>query len=100
MRLIWTAESLNKLIEIENFIAEDNPTAAIDFIEYLITQAETILDNPLSGRVVPEFSNIEIRELIRNNYRIVYRVKNDAIEILTIFEAHRLIRRVDILKRG
>ena len=100
MKLIWTAESLNKLIEIENFIAEDNPAAAIDFVEYLIVQSETILDNPLSGRVVPEFSNIDIRELIRNNYRIVYRVQNDCIEILTIFEAHRLIRRVDILKRG
>lgn len=46
---------------------------------------------PLAGRVVPEYADRqEIRELLRRAYRIVYRVGENAIEILTIFEGHRL----------
>jgi len=100
MKLIWTEESLNKLIEIEEFIAEDNPIIAAEFIEYLIGKAERIIENPNSGRVVPEFSNPRIRELIQKNYRIVYQVSKDKIQILTVFEAHRLIRRDEIIKNG
>lgn len=96
MKLIWTDESLKRLIEIEDFIAVDNPTRAEDFIDFLINKAELIPENPQMGRVVPEFSNPKIRELIVKNYRIVYRIRESIIEILTVFEGHRLIRRDEI----
>jgi plasmid stabilization system protein ParE len=41
---------------------------------------------------VPEISNPEIRELLFKKYRIVYRVKKNAVEILTVFEGRRLLR--------
>ncbi len=44
------------------------------------------------GRIVPEISNPEIRELIVEKYRIVYRVQEADIEILTVFEGHKLLR--------
>ena len=44
------------------------------------------------GRIVPEISNPEIRELIVEKYRIVYRVQEEDIEILTVFEGHKLLR--------
>ena len=84
MYINWTQESLNKLIEIEEFIAEDNPEKAVLFIDYLIEQTDVIAQNPQIGRKVPEFSNPYIRELIIKNYRIVYRVDDKAIFILTI----------------
>jgi len=96
MKLIWTDESLKRLIEIEDFIAVDNPTRAEDFIDFLINKAELIPENPQMGRVVPEFSNPKIRELIVKNYRIVYRIRESIIEILTVFEGHRFIRRDEI----
>jgi plasmid stabilization system protein ParE len=40
---------------------------------------------------VPEI-NPEIRELLFRKYRIVYRVKKNTVEILTVFEGHRLLR--------
>ncbi|MCK5146932.1 type II toxin-antitoxin system RelE/ParE family toxin [bacterium] len=100
MKLIWTEESLNKLIEIEEFIAEDNPIIAIEFVEFLIDCAEEIANNPNRGRAIPEFGNPKIRELIQKNYRIIYQVTSGQIEILTVFEAHRLIRRSEIIKNG
>lgn len=99
MTLLWTKEALRNLIEIDQYISRDNPTAAISFVDKLISLAETILDNPRRGRVVPEFSLENIRELIFNNYRIVYLVKKSSIEVLTVFEGHQLLNKEKIVKR-
>ena len=98
MRIIWSKESLIKLIEIEDFIAEDNIEIAKKFTDFLISRSSLIEDNPKIGRVVPEFSKPTIRELIIKGYRLVYRIKDDLIEILTVFEGHRQIRKSEIFK--
>jgi plasmid stabilization system protein ParE len=62
------------------------------FVNYLIDKGESIALNPRIGRMVPEISNPEIRELIVKKYRIVYRVQEEEIVILTVFEGHKLLR--------
>lgn len=91
MKVIWSKESLRQLIEIENFIAVDNPDKAAKFISKLIDRGEKIKDFPFKGRIVPEFSINEIREVFQNTYRIVYRISDNQIEILTVFEGHKLL---------
>jgi len=97
MKLSGTREALNRLIEIEEFIAQDSPSRAEDFIDYFLEKVSLIPDNHEIGRIVPEISNIAIRELLIKNYRLVYRIKTTVIEILTVFEGHRLQRRDEIL---
>ncbi|MEI6208730.1 MAG: type II toxin-antitoxin system RelE/ParE family toxin [Desulfuromonadales bacterium] len=93
MRVTWSREARENLVDIEEFIARDSLERAIGFVDALIDHAEAIVaDNPRSGRIVPEISNPDIRELIYRGYRIVYRLKGDAPEILTVFEGHRLMR--------
>ena len=46
---------------------------------------------PLSGRRVPEVGRDDVREVIKGAYRIVYRLRNDRAEVLTVFEGHRLL---------
>jgi len=75
MKIFWTKEALLRLQEIEEYISRDNPISAIEFVDKLITVAETIIDNPKKGRIVPELSLENIRELLHQNYRIVYLVK-------------------------
>ena len=36
MKLVWTQEALNKLIEIEEYISKDSPARAIKFVDRLI----------------------------------------------------------------
>ena len=88
----WTNEALENLWEIETFIGRDNPKKAESFINHLIEQGKSIALNPHMGRMVPEISNPEIKELIAKKYRIVYRVHEQEIEILTVFEGHKLLR--------
>ena len=97
MTVIWTREALEKLNEIEKFIATDSPKRAEEFINFLIERCESILKNPKIGRSVTEISIPEIREIIVKKYRIIYRIRVGKIEILTVFECHRLLR-IDELK--
>ena len=98
MKLVWTKEALHRLLEIEEYISRDNPVAAVDFVDKLISLAETLVDNPKKGRVVPELSLENIRELLYKNYRIVYLIKKSSVEILTVFEGHQLLKKEEILK--
>ncbi len=91
MKIIWTREALENIIEIENYISEDNPNKAVEFTDSLINQCDYLIDNPDMGRIVPELSDPNIRELIHKNYRIVYRHIDEEIQILTVFEGHRLL---------
>lgn len=99
MKLFWTKEALHQLQDIEEFISRDNRIAAIEFVDKLISVAETIADYPEKGRIVPELSLDNIRELIHKNYRIVYLVKKNSIDILTVFEGHQLLKQEEIIKK-
>ncbi len=89
MKLSWTPEALLRLIEMEEFMARDSPVRAEGFVDALVEKTSLILDNPETGRIVPEISNNSIRELLIKNYRVVYRVKASQIDILTVFDGHK-----------
>ena len=91
MKLYWTYQAREDLKEIGHYIAEDNPQAARRWITRLRDRAKKIPDAPRAGRIVPEFMKENIREVIEQNYRIVYQIKENRIDILTVFESHRLI---------
>ena len=93
MKIFWTKEALLRLQEIEEYISKDNQIAAVEFVDKLISVAETIIDNPEIGRIVPELSFENIREILHKNYRIVYLVKKNSIDILTVFEGHQLLKK-------
>lgn len=46
--------------------------------------ADRLAAYPLLGRVVPEFDDPLVRELIVGRYRLVYRVEGDTIFVVTI----------------
>ena len=92
MKIVWTHEALERLTWIEDYISKDSPERAARFVDQLIQHAESLRDTPRAGRIVPEIAHPDIRELIFKKYRIVYRVKKDCIELLTVFEGHMLLR--------
>lgn len=91
MNIYWPKESLLNLQEIEDFISQVNSNAAIKLTDKLITFIEDLIDFPEKGRIVPELSIGQIREILHKNYRIVYLVKKNSINILTVFEGHKLL---------
>jgi toxin ParE1/3/4 len=92
MKIRWSHEALERLIEIEAYISKDSPARAIQFVDQLIDHAQVLSGKPHMGRTVPELANPDIRELIFKKHRIVYRLKANQIEIVTVFEGHRMLR--------
>ncbi len=89
--LIWSPAAKFDLKSILDFIAEDSPSVSKQVIQNIINYVEKLPDFPELGRVVPEFSDPTIREIIRKPFRIVYRVNNERqdIEIIRIWHAAR-----------
>ncbi len=92
MKVVWTATAVARLEAIEDFIAQDDPAAAERFIDELLDAGEGLGDTPQRGRVVPELPGSALREVVHRGYRLVYRVTAKRVEILTVFEGHRLLR--------
>ena len=92
MKIRWSHEALERLIEIEEYISMDSPARAAKFVDQIIDHTELLSDKPRMGRAVPELTTPDIRELIFKKYRIVYRIKANHIEIVTVFEGHRMPR--------
>jgi plasmid stabilization system protein ParE len=74
---------------IGEYIAQDNPGAALAWVERLQQRANAAATAPNAGRVVPERGRSDIREVFLRSYRIVYRVDGDDVVVLTVFEGHR-----------
>jgi addiction module RelE/StbE family toxin len=88
--LSWSPQSLHDLETIRAYIAEDSPHYADLVLRRLVAAVERLRVFPKSGRIVPERSDPEIREVIVRPYRIVYRVLPGQVEIVTVFHASRL----------
>lgn len=70
-RLIWSPIAEFDLKDIAGFISERNLLAARQFVENLLQSVERLLEFPQSGRIVPEFNDSAIREVIHKPCRIV-----------------------------
>jgi toxin ParE1/3/4 len=57
---------------------------ASGFVERIILAADRLVDYPKVGRVVPETNDENVRELLYQGYRLIYRVKGDSIEMLSV----------------
>jgi toxin ParE1/3/4 len=90
-RVSWTEEATGDLESIREFIGRDSPRYAALTVERLVRAVDILEDHPEAGRIVPEFGQRDLKELIRGSYRIVYRLQGDAAQILTVFRASRQI---------
>lgn len=92
VKIVWTEFALEDLRLIHDYIAKDSKTYADRLIDKLIARVDQLETFPKSGRVVPEFDNTDIRELIEGNYRIIYEIKPEHIGIIRIHHAARLLQ--------
>jgi toxin ParE1/3/4 len=79
------------LADIVRYVARHNPDAAARLGYELITRAESVAAFPEIGRVVPEFRQSNLREVICRSYRIIYRLRHDGerIDIVRFWHAAR-----------
>ena len=89
-RLRWTPQALDDIEAICKFIARDSDYFAHLFANKVFEKAKTLEAFPNAGRIVPESNQEMIREIFHGSYRIIYRIREDEIEVLTFHHSARL----------
>ena len=91
-KIIWSEKAAANLEAIHRYIARDSRLYAQRFIKNIISHPIILESMPFAGRIVPEFNEPKIRELIYREYRLVYRVEeNQNITILTVIQGNKLL---------
>ena len=85
----WSPRAASDLEEICEYIARDSEHYASLFAARVVATVRRIQRFPESGRIVPEYQDPTLREALLGNYRIVYRLTPEAVEIAAICHGAR-----------
>ena len=96
MKVLWSPLAIDRVSEIGGYIARDDPDAAERWIDAVFEKVDSLKTFPESGRIVPEARDKTIRELIYGNYRIVYRMQEKKISVLTVRHVKQILPTDDI----
>jgi toxin ParE1/3/4 len=84
MKVFWTETAIRNLSAIRTYIEQTSPTYAKRLVDQITSRSKQIAAFPNSGRIVPEFDNDFVREIIEGNYRIIYAIQGNQVEILAV----------------
>jgi len=97
----WSGPAKRDLKQIYDFIAQDSKYYAKNVVEHIVDKSESLEPFPKAGRIVPELSDPNVREIFVYSYRLIYEVKSNRVEILAIVHGRRdfLNANLDMLKK-
>lgn len=93
--IIWSQASLDDIDAIGEYIHRDSPYHAQRVVEALLALGESIAEQPLIGRLVPELGDERIRERFLYSYRLIYEIGERRIEVLAVIHGRRLLESID-----
>jgi len=87
-----TDSAINDLRELLLYYEEQLvPQVGQRFVTEILDRIDTLSDNPDIGRIVPEFSTDNIRELIHKPFRVVYLRESSIISIVRVWRSERIL---------
>ena len=87
--VIWTLRARETLDEAAAYVAEDSSEAALNLVERALDGAESLSTFSERGRLVPEFDDPTLREIIVYRYRLVYEVAPSQVTVLAFIHGAR-----------
>lgn len=96
-QVVFSPSARTDLRSIVRYISFDAPDRALQFGRFLVSHTKALAQFPELGRVVPEFGDAFIREIIVRSYRIVYRLDHSKhlVEVLRFWHAARGIPEIN-----
>ncbi|MEJ2250811.1 MAG: type II toxin-antitoxin system RelE/ParE family toxin [Candidatus Lokiarchaeota archaeon] len=88
----WTNNALEELDDIALYISKDSPNYAHILINEIYEMVSHLKQFPKFGRKVPEYDNPNLREILYKNYRIIYLIKQDHLEIISVVHGSRKLK--------
>ena len=100
MKIVWSPLAIDRASEEAAFIAGDKPEAAKRWLEGLFATVDRLATFPLLGKAVPELRAAEYRQLTYRSHRVVYRVNDDSVAILTVRRFKQQLRPEELRENG
>lgn len=92
MKVSFSESAIEDLEDIKEYYSDLRvPEIGDDFVVAIFEQIETLIDHPDIGRVVPEFNEEHIRELIHPPFRIVYLRGKSLVQVVRVWRSERLL---------
>ena len=88
-RVVWTEPAWDDLESIAEYIARDSAAYAAGVVAELKEAAQSLARFADRGQIVPEFRDESIRELLVRPYRLVYRISQEHLTVLTVVHGSR-----------
>lgn len=85
----WTEAAADDLEGIGSYIGKDSPSYAAAFIREAIEASKSLGTLAERGRVVPEWSDESVRELMIGNYRLIYQLSGSSTFIIGLVHGSR-----------
>lgn len=97
-KVLWAGSAVQDLESIIAYIAEDSPANAKKILSKINKTVSDLYHSPHRGRFVPELQSQGIllyRELVVAPWRVMYRVSENTVLVLSVFDYRQNIE--DIL---
>ena len=92
MKISFSESALDDLDQIKKYYGDlELPDVAERFVADIFAPVETLADHPDIGRVVPEFNESHIRELIHAPFRVVYLRGKQSIVVIRVWRSERAL---------
>ncbi len=89
VKLNWLNEANSDLFQIYSYINQDSIYYSIKTINEILKLIDYLKVSPYMGRKIPEFNEINKRELIYKSYRIMYKIEFNEVFIRRIWHSAR-----------
>ena len=89
MKIEWSRSAIADVRALRDFIAHDSEAYAERLVQRIAEAVERAAAFPLMGRQMPEADIDEVREILFQKYRIVYRVEPARILVLMVIYGGR-----------
>jgi len=93
VNISFSKSAIDDLKAIKEYYSEQGvPQVGQDFVATIVEHIEPLNVHPDIGRVVPEFNDENIRELIHSPFRVVYLRESKSIKIVRVWRSERLLK--------
>lgn len=93
MRITLAESAICDLEEIREWYSEQEATdVGLRIVSEIVEQVEHLAVHPEKGRIVPEFGQSFLRELLKPPFRIVYRLTPETVQVVRVWRSERILK--------
>jgi len=89
----WTSVAFRQFRGIVDYVTAFSPNAGRTLADRITQALDNLETFPRLGRIVPDYQDEAIRELIVGDYRVVYRIVGDEVRVIAVVHGSRDLMR-------